>query len=489
MNIKIQALVDKFLRSCCNRFTAHDMAKFFHSIGVSFNDRESAEYLSNCPWVFALEDGMYMTRAGAFTGEVFSIKPTAEEYEQRILIPGSRCIPFVDSEMLSSSLVFYSGGRKLKSKTGVFDSDLAIDMFIMYGEEYAPQYIAADPANETIDMVSRDFELPNKVQLTGIDLTPLIERQSLQKGDRLLCSVTDWDLGHINVVILHDGDNTFDRGFDGSARLNWYRVLEEALTESFERLGPCGSLEEQLANVFFENMDTLCMPLCGSFEEYLKRYAKNVGLEHFGVETRLWYKGKDVPAVGPWNADDLDFMDKKRYTPGNVLLPFTIPADVMEQYVVDMHFSRNVDYKKLLQKMYPHDYVFHKDEKSYILWQIKDIDDYIAKEYNWFADQKAGPVRREALELFSKVNALVYEVDCSSESIKQFPQQELVILTQLYSHLYRILQSFNDIESLERDADALLLSLDGMDWNFEDIRGPLEAAVESQRRNRFKVVR
>ena len=76
MNTKIQALIDKFLRSCCNRFTAHDMAKFFHSIGVSFNDRESAEYLENCPWVFALEDGMYMTKAGAFTGEVFSIKPT-----------------------------------------------------------------------------------------------------------------------------------------------------------------------------------------------------------------------------------------------------------------------------------------------------------------------------------------------------------------------------------------------------------------------------
>lgn len=161
----------------------------------------------------------------------------------------------------------------------------------------------------------------------------------------------------------------------------------------------------------------------------------------------------------------------------------------MEQYVVDMHFNRAVDYNKLMERMYPQDYVFHKDEKSYILWQIKDIDDYIGREYNWFADQRAGPVRREALALFTKVNALVYEVDCSSESIKQFPQQELVILTQLYSHLYRILQSFNDIESLERDADALLLSIDGMDWNFEDIRGPLEAAVESQRRNRFKVVK
>ena len=99
-----------------------------------------------------------------------------------------------------------------------------------------------------------------------------------------------------------------------------------------------------------------------------------------------------------------------------------------------------------------------------------------------------GLIRNQALELFSKVNALVYRIDkTAGNTIKDFPQQELVILTQLFGHLYKILQTVEEDPSIEKDTDAVLLSLDGMKWNFEDIRGELEAAVEEHLCNRFKV--
>ena len=365
-------------------------------------------------------------------------------------------------------------------------------MFILYGEEYAPQYIASDPANKDLDMVDREFELPNSVKLTGIDLDPLIKYCGFQLGDRLLCCVRDWDKGSINIAVVHDRDFVFNQGFTGSARIHWYQTLESCLLASFASVGPNSCIEEQLASIFFEHSAELCIPACGSIEEYLTHYAKKVGVEHFGVETRLWHKGQDVPAVGPWNRDDLDSMASKDPNDPRSSFTYTLTPEIVDQYVLNMLFHRKESVEDLVKAIYPEDYVFQKQEKSCIVEELSDRECYFRGTYNWFADQDAGRVREKALELFSKVNYLVYQVDCTGDSVKAVPQQELVILTQLYSHLLRIIQNLCDADELRHlgnEVDSLMLSLEGMKWNFEEIRGVLEAAVEEQRCRRFKVIK
>ncbi len=492
MNLQTQLIIDKFLRRCCKNFTARDVSRLTAEFGGEFkiSSKEAQEYLESSPLVFCLENGRYITRAGVFTGELFSIKPTAKEFDQRILIPGSRCIPFVDSEIVSSTLNFYDeDNKKLKKKTADFDSDLAIDMFILYGEEYAPQYIVADPANKDLDFVQREFELPNTVHLTGIDITPFIEKYGMQKGDRFLCCVSDWDRGDIRMTVVHDGDNVFNRGLEGSMRLEWYKTLESALQRSFDIDGPCACMEDQLANVFCREIERLCIPLCGSIEEFINQYAQNVGIQPFGVESRFWHKGKDVPAVGSWNEEDLDRIEQNPAYKGKDFLWFHVPPEIVDQYIINMHFKRKVDIPGLVSFMFPKDYVFQEGEKEDVLLKLKERSDIISKKYNWFADQDCGEVREKALGLFSKVNELVFSIDSSSDSMGKFPQQELVVLTQLYSHLVRILHSVAENDHVEEDRAALLLSLEGMEWNFEDICDVLREAVRSQKTNRFKIVR
>ena len=41
----------------------------------------------------------------------------------------------------------------------------------------------------------------------------------------------------------------------------------------------------------------------------------------------------------------------------------------------------------------------------------------------------------------------------------------------------------------EEVADNMLLSLDGMEWSFEEISGALERALVKEQRNQFKIVR
>lgn len=487
----MHALTDKFLRTCCRKITARDMSKFFASLGVRMPQSECKEFLETSPWVFSLEDGSFVTRAAAFTGEVFSIKPTGAEFDQKMFVPGTRCSPFVDPEMFSSSLtfIFEKTGHKLPVKVGRFDSDLAIDMFILCGEEYAPQYIASDPANDHEEFAGRDFELPNDVLLTGIDISELIDSYGFKKGDRLLCYVEDWDLGIVRIDTVLDGHNTFNLGEDGNLRIEWYKKLEEHLLNSFSRLGPGSSMEEQVANVFFENRGDLCIPQCGSIEEYLNMYTKKVGICEFGVETRLWFKNQIVPAIGDWNGADIEELGLSLKRNKNQVFMLTFPLEIVDQYLIDSYYRREHDMEKVIKRMYPDDYIFHKDEKSFILTSLKQRDALISKEYNWFADQENGYIRSEALDMFTEVNGLMYKVDSFAHNIKNLPQNELIILTQLYSHLIGILQSLDETGTSEQDRNSLLTSIEGMRWNLDDIREVIEYAVRSQRPEGFSIAK
>ena len=168
-------LLSKFVRTYTKSFTLKEMKKVLSSLKIKATTQEIVEFLAENPNVLELANGSYITRAGAFTGEIFSIVPTASEVSQGVFVPGHRCMPFVESDRISSSLSFFANGKKIPMKVGEFSADDAIDMFMLYGEEYAPLYIAADPANAELNLAQREFELPNKVRLNVFDARNLIE--------------------------------------------------------------------------------------------------------------------------------------------------------------------------------------------------------------------------------------------------------------------------------------------------------------------------
>ena len=49
-------------------------------------------------------------------------------------------------------------------------------------------------------------------------------------------------------------------------------------------MGPCASIEEQLACVFFDDVKVLCTAHCGSVEEFLQQ-SRKVAYEPFGINT------------------------------------------------------------------------------------------------------------------------------------------------------------------------------------------------------------
>ncbi len=479
----IEKTLTKFLRNYDRIFTANDIKGILRALDEKVSTEEVMEFLDNDERVFSLEGGHYLTHSGAFTGMFFSFVPTQQELDQKVFVPGDRCVPFVDGEMLSCNLKFFYKGKLLPKKIMSADCNTARELFTFYGDEYASQYIACDPVNKDLGIANNNFDLPPKLSLTGVSLDSVFEDDELLKGDRILCRLENWDKGRIEIYpVLNHKKNLFVLNSEKLDKKQWNSDLENALLRCFDRMGPCASMEQQLAFAFFENRSKLCLPDCGSIHEFLND-AKKVSMELFGVETRLWRKGEDVPAVGNWNRDFLDA------GLGACFPSFKTPDGLIDCLIKDQLYEQEDDVSKILERLLPSSVELSPEEEQFFTLQIMSRNAILRKHYNWFADSVIGSLRHKALELYSKVGELVYDIDCVGKEIEQFPQQELVTLSQLFTHISRILEMFSSGKECEgEDKTALKLSLEGMEYNFEDICGELKTAINKSHARQFKIV-
>ncbi|MBP3709166.1 MAG: hypothetical protein J6I73_01970 [Treponema sp.] len=487
MKVQAETLISRFLRTYRDVFSNKDFMRMLVKMGVHASREECEDYLHTSSCVFALKDNVYITRAGAFTNQWFSFKPTRYEVEKNVFAAGGRCMPFVDPEMLPSALTFIYKGEMLAYESVEFDNGAAGDLFALYGSEFASQYIAADPANAGMDLALQDFELPPKVRLTCNSLKPLVKYCGFKFGDRILCRVADWDLGYVEVMPIKRDNNVMQMRADDLERQGWYERLEKILLENFDLTGPCSSIEEQLAVVFLNNSKMLCTSECGSVEEFLAQ-SRKVAYEPFGVETRLWRSGEDVPAIGKWNelAEDDEISDAEEH----FLNDLAVTDYVLDAYIEDQLFNKKYEPEKIVAQILPKDIHLTAAEKHFFLLHVNARHDIINKTYNWFADFSIGPLRHRALALYRETSSLIFEIDRSATNLERYPQQGLVILSQIFSHVMHILEMLEfEPMNAAKDIDEIELSLEGMECNFEGISSELIDVVESEKRRGFVVIK
>ena len=68
-------------------FSAKELLAMLCGLGHKITLAELVDFLDNDPRAFALQKKMYITRAGAFTGQLFSFVPTQREVEQKVFVP------------------------------------------------------------------------------------------------------------------------------------------------------------------------------------------------------------------------------------------------------------------------------------------------------------------------------------------------------------------------------------------------------------------
>ena len=212
------------------------------------------------------------------------------------------------------------------------------------------------------------------------------------------------------------------------------------------------------------------------------------------MESRLWFKGQEVPAVGPWLQpnDSLEESEPSAWSNEQLNAEMMLwPKVIFDSWIVDGLYNKKNNEEALInlilgESTSPLDVL----KRRRLQGTIRSRRSKLEETYNWFADFERGPIRHRLLELHTKVFALVLELDDVDDQLEGFPQQPLVILTQLSTHIQYMLESLlRDVNLRDDDVRAMAASLEGMEYNFEEVSAELKSALAASYRNRFTVIK
>ena len=485
MDFDASEVIEEFFRTYQQIFTLDYFYKTLKSKGIKISKDYARGVLQMSDMVFELVNDEYITRCGAFIGRWFSFKPSAEEIKKGHIILGHRCMPFINPDVSPDQINVTDGNQIILPKPVSFSMNLALDTFAFFGEGYVLPYIFNDHSNTTVPLSSVQYGMPSDIELTAWPLSKIKDGKNIKLGDRVLGRVVDWECNLVELSVLPCNSSSEISG-DDIEREEWYSNFEKGLIENFEASGPADSIEQQLAFMYLEHLGELCTKNCGSAEEFLK-HTKKIGFSPYGVESRIWYANTPVPYVGGWNKTS---SSELLFTNMSMIFSASVIDAYIKSYIFDERERKSKKtIEELFDDVFPSTLKMSAQERRLILLNIEKRHDILTRVYNQFEDYKLAPLRQRVLELFSQVSELLCSIGCSGLKLEEFPQQELVILVQLFSHLARIVEEMeNEFIRENFPFDDVQLSLDGMEETFEDIGAFLYNALDSLTYDSIKIV-
>jgi len=478
--------IEDFLLTYLDVFTLDFFLRYLKNNGIKMPKNAAAELLSSSDYVFTLVGGDYITRAGVFTGRWFSFKPSKEEIKKRHIILGHRCMPFVNPEIAPDQITLQTARKIILSDETSFSMNLAMDVYALYGEGYVLPYLFNDSANKKQTISSLQYKsLPSEITLTSWPLDEIIGKSDFKYGDRLLCRVVDWAATFVEISVLKN-ESKSEISKSDIQREEWYSDFENSFLASFEKNGPASSIEEQLAFLYLENTRELCIENCGSAEEFLQ-HTKKIAFCPYGVESRIWRRGETVPFIGNWNKD---VTCEILYSNIALLFSHEVIDFFLRQHLYDKKTKKSQQtLEDLLNILYPIGIKMLPRERKMILTNLEARLKFMEAYNVSFGSQEMVSIRKRVVNLFSQVINLMCSIAGSGLSLDLFPQQELIILTQLFNHIERIIEELESVYlAAKLPLDDISLSLDGMEDTFEEICGTLNNSLEVNTYNNIKIV-
>jgi hypothetical protein len=493
---KLVRLLNNYFRKELDVFTTKEVLSFLKKNKIKISEDELLLLMDSISFVVPLTNHRFITRAGIFTGMPFAIKPSRYEIENNILIIGDRFMPFVDPEILPHDLIIKFLGRTIKHKVVSIPSGYVIDAYKFYGEEFIPQVISMDKANNELDYAKNDYMIPGIVNLTVLDMSSFYKFFRFVYGQRICAVVSDWDAGEIEIVpSFTNKENPFEETSQDKRLQKWFKNAEKALLETFDKYGACNSIDEQLTFMFLEHRNELALPDCGSLEELFDKSEK-VEISYFGVETRLWKKGEEIPIYPSLNEKDQFENDNSNETLDNQknVLPYNdklyVPSQILDAFIYDSLFKKNDNVESIMKQLFPDSSMYSKREISQFLLHLQKKRDILSKDYNWFADNDIGEIRHSVLDLYLRLVDLQTELSYLGKHIDNVAQRPLVVFSQLAEHVTRLVVTFSSMTCLsDEEIAAISVSLEGMELSYEETVEVLVDEIKKHQKDIFSIIK
>jgi hypothetical protein len=486
--IQEDALYD-FLESRIEPFTPEDVIAHIRKHSSQRIGRiasEIAQLINTLNIAFKLDTRKWVTRRGCFEKARFVISPTKMELINGILIPGHRCIPFANSSLMPQEYVFHwksTEGQRIALTTLEGAPEEFYPYYSIFGEEYAPQYVAKDnPENE--DAFNSDpYEDPPEVAIQVLDLRNIYREAAFVPGDRFVVTVTNWKDGIFTL------EHSTGQDWTAAELAQWYEVAERGFLESFAQLGPGSSTEEQIAHAYWYGGERMRNVPALSLEDFLYEKTERIETTAYGIESRFWYAGKDIP-----DSRDLDetVVPLDRTMIEELLFQKKIPISeyVVQSYVRDALFRNDTDLEHVIERIVPPSAGMDKREWGFLAEYIEEYFDTFRETYSLFVDTPMGPVRQRVGELHTAVIDLTIRLQKGEIDPLWLPKHTFIILSQIQIHAASVLEDLNaDVPPAEGELETIDNSLDSMIETYEDMKELIDEALDSFRRNNLSLVR
>jgi hypothetical protein len=482
MTFEQQDLLHTFLINASEPFSIKDVCNAIKKAAPSGMKKEqiaedAEHFLRKERAVFPLGNGLYLSRRGLFNDASFVITPSNVELLNGILVPGHRCVPFANPEIPPSEYKFYYCDNEIPGGSTEGDPEDFYPYFSIFGEEFAPEYVANDNPQSAEAFQDDPYDSPALVAIKTIDMRKVYRETGFISGDRLLVSVMDWKRGRFSVERVAKDEWT-KKELD-----EWTAAAEKGFAKSFAKIGPGVSPEEQITWAYWFGGPRMLKPPALSLETFLYETTEDIETVTYGIESRFWYAGKEIPDV----ANIRDLGTGSFNTPMEQLLTSkNVPVSefVIHSYVRDAIARRENTIEGVVRRLVPPSITVEQWLQFAMTVYFRDMYKALAERFNTFADRNIAPVRRKAIELHTAIIDLAAQLKASDLNRHWLPPQTMVTLGQLQYHTAAILEELDSERAIDDGVlEALENSIEVMIENYQDLKDEIEGSINSYRLN------
>ncbi|MDR0502078.1 MAG: plasmid pRiA4b ORF-3 family protein [Treponema sp.] len=485
MDLEQEEGLYEFLENAVEPFTVEDVTGYINVSGGKRDKRLSFEvssYLDVRKIAFKLDSRRWISRRGCFESAVFVITPSRLELLNGILIPGHRCVPFANPLALPNHYKFFWEGKIVPATTTEAPPEELYPYYCIYGEEFAPQYIARDNPKNEESFNADPYEDPPEVSIHTLDMRAIYRESAFVPGDRFVVRTMNWKECSFELAKAAKDD------WSREDLNKWLEAAESGFEDSFALLGPGAGTEEQTAFAYWYGGKRMREIPAWSLEEFLYEKTDRVETVPYGIETRFWFAGREIP--------DIKKLDNSAVPPDrtfieDLLFKKNIPVSefVILSFIRDAFYRNENDIDKVIDRIVPPVVHLEETEWDVIADYISDSMDDFRKSYSIFMDQKTGPVRQRVAELHTAVIELSARLQKGDIEAAWLPRHTFIVLSQIQGHAAALLEdlAFDDSPP-ETEIISMDNSLDSMVDTYGDIKELINNAMDNFRRSNLTVI-
>jgi len=187
MTINQEEALYNFLDSVNGVFELDDAVSYIKEVEPARTGRLATEveaFIKLQNLAFSAGKQRWLSRRCFFAPLKFVISPSRLELVNGILFPGHRCVPFVNPILLPQEYAFFWKGSPVQFTTTEGPPSEFYPFYGIFGEEYAPQYVARDNDQNEEAFNNDPYEDPPEVSVKTLDMRNIYRETSFVPGPR-----------------------------------------------------------------------------------------------------------------------------------------------------------------------------------------------------------------------------------------------------------------------------------------------------------------